>query len=94
MKPTTVPFGNQARPDCIANRPLICCTFYGRKHRAPECALKMNQHEKVVENYERLTAEENAGVSDKQYIMSLQFVNGRPEQELWKEVEKAAAPEY
>lgn len=91
VEPRAGPFDNQTLPGWISNRALIRWTCYARKYIAPNCDLKMNQHNQVVKNYEWFIAEEKAIASEQEYFLYIQLVKGLPEDRLWKEIEKGAA---
>ena len=60
--------------------------------RIDKCPVKLNEHRKVVTNYDALTADEKARVPNTSYLHSAQFVPGRPEYDLRIAALKAATP--
>lgn len=74
-------------------RPIICHGCYTiNDHIIPQCLITITEIKKVVHNYEKLSADDKAGVPDMYYQIALPFVRVRPVYELTHDVKKKEQP--
>lgn len=58
----------------IDQRSIICYGCYEHNHIMPDCKVQINQFDRVISNYEKLTVDQKARVPDKSYKLAKLYV--------------------
>lgn len=86
--PAPIPFETTVQAD--NNRPLIFHLCYAKSNQIlPQCRITLTEMNKMVDNYEKLSADDNSRVPDKYYDLAFPFVRRRPEHTRAEAVRKA-----